>query len=310
MGKFPKPSRAERKWGRRKDIKNNVEFLYWFELLKNMAISMWRYDDVPYYIDTVKMEHFLFNSGSVVLYEDKELGVFATLPYARTKGSWDIYGYPYGRRAISNNTYQVDGLTPENSVLMFNNNTFTNELLKVDFHAMKLAKMSVARDININALKTPFIIRCSEAERQTMLNIYNKYDNAEPFIPINKQTMLDDNFTVLNLNTPIVFDKLDESMTKQLGMALNALGIGNMPTYKKERSVSGEVNLNMEDTFINRASKLHQRQLAIEKFNNMFGTNMSVSYNEYINPEVFISHGELYSDNEGNSGDDKPLDET
>lgn len=290
-------NKSWKKWGRKADLRNTLEYAYFFNLLKNIAISRFQYDNVPFYIDTVKLETYLFEEGRAILYRDNETGYFASLGFAPDGGTWDIYGYPYGRRAVSKNSYQKAGLTPENSVLIYNNNTFTNSASIVEFHAYKLARLSISKENNLNTLKNPFIVKCKENERLTMINIMDQIYNDEPIILTNKNIGFEDSIQVLNLNTPIYFNLIDDSFTKQWQQALNALGVGYAPTYKKERTISGELTLNMEDVNVIRESFLHQRKLAVDKFNEMFNYNMAVKYNNYGGDNI----GKLYNDNSRNS---------
>ena len=61
------------------------------------------------------------------------------------------------------------------------------------------------------------------------------------------------------------------------------LGINNNNMDKKERQISDEVNSNLEQITMSRMVGLNSRKQGADQINRMFGTNISVEYNEELN---------------------------
>ena len=75
-------------------------------------------------------------------------------------------------------------------------------------------------------------------------------------------------------------DKLYTLKTQIWNEALTYLGISNISIQKKERLITDEVTRNQGGTIASRYSRLESRRQAVEKINEMFGTNVEVNYRE------------------------------
>ena len=129
--------------------------------------------------------------------------------------------------------------------------------------------MDRAIDININAQKTPVLIQCTEQQRLTMVNLYQKYDGNEPFIFGDSNLDLN-GFKVLRTDAPFVADKIRQEKTQTWNEALTYLGISNTNVTKKERLISDEVIRSQGGTIASRYSRLEMRRQACREINNMF----------------------------------------
>jgi hypothetical protein len=194
-------------------------------------------------------------------------------------GRLDVYGYPLLRRAYSSyNNYQKL-LKSSDSVIIYNNMLRTNSVLDVKMFARRLYNLDRIIDVNANAQKTPVLVRASEKQRLTMLNLYKEYDGNAPFIFGDKN--LDMNaLTVLKTDAPYVADKIYQLKTQVWNEALTYLGISNINIAKKERLITDEVTRNQGGTIASRYSRLESRRQAVEKINEMFGTDIEVNYRE------------------------------
>ena len=86
--------------------------------------------------------------------------------------------------------------------------------------------------------------------------------------------------TVLKTDAPYVADKIYQLKTQVWNEALTYLGISNINIAKKERLITDEVTRNQGGTIASRYSRLESRRQAVEKINDMFGTNIEVNYRE------------------------------
>lgn len=256
---------------------NNRTYMQYLQRLTELSISMFEWKNVPPTVDARYLELHLFENGCVVYFNDDVIGDLCL--DCITSGRLDVYGYPLLRRAYSSyNNYQKM-LKSDNSVIIYNNMLRTNSVMDVKMFARRLYNLDRIIDVNANAQKTPVLVRASEKQRLTMLNLYKEYDGNAPFIFGDKN--LDMNaLTVLKTDAPYVADKIYQLKTQIWNEALTYLGISNINIAKKERLITDEVTRNQGGTIASRYSRLESRRQAVEKINEMFGTNIEVNYRE------------------------------
>lgn len=245
---------------------NNATYQQYYNRLTELSTVMFEWKNLPDSVDPRFLELTLFSHGKAVFFKDDELGYLA-LPVA-TNGKWNVYNIPTGRRAYASNGYNMP-LNENNSVIIFNNYTHTNSKLDVEMFSRRLYNMDRAIDININAQKTPVLIQCSEQQRLTMLNLYQKYEGNEPFIF--GDTNLDlKGFQVLKTDAPFVADKIRQEKIQTWNEALTYLGISNTNVTKKERLISDEVIRSQGGTIASRYSRLEMRRQACRDIAKIF----------------------------------------
>jgi hypothetical protein len=131
--------------------------------------------------------------------------------------------------------------------------------------------------VNINAQKTPILIRADEKTRKSLETIYNMYEGDKPVI-FGAKGLMEKPFEVLNTDAPFIADKLREEKRAVWNEALEFLGVNTNPSdKKKERLIVDEVNTNNEQIDLQAETMLLTRQQACEKMNNLFGLNVSVT---------------------------------
>lgn len=245
---------------------NNATYQQYYNRLTELSTVMFEWKNLPETIDPRFLELTLFAKGMCVFFKDDELGYLA-LPVA-INGTWNVYNIPKGRRAYATNGYQ-NNLDENNSVIIFNNYTHTNSMLDVEMFSRRLYNMDRAIDININAQKTPVLIQCTEQQRLTMVNLYQKYEGNEPFIFGDSNLDLT-GFKVLKTDAPFVADKIRQEKTQTWNEALTYLGISNTNVTKKERLISDEVIRSQGGTIASRYSRLEMRRQACREIAKIF----------------------------------------
>ena len=228
--------------GKRKNLFNEslilnkhtyTQYLNW---LTELAISMFKWKNLPETVDARYIEMQLFLSGAMVYFNDEVIGDLCL--NCLSQGRMDVYGYPIIRRAYSAyNNYQRL-LKPNNSVVIYNNYMRTNSVLDVQMYARRLYNIDRIIDVNVNAQKTPVIVRASEKQRMTMMQLYMQYDGNEPFIFGDKDLDLN-SLAVLKTDAPYVADKLYALKTEIWNEALTHLGISNVNINKRKGSHRG-----------------------------------------------------------------------
>lgn len=257
-------------------LENEAAFRHYVDRLTEMSISSFKWENVPPTIDTRYLELVLFGRGGILFFEDEILGPLC-LPYT-SQGRLDVYKNPLFRRAIASNGYQRE-CTAADSVIIYNNLLREPSIDIVREYAYKLWNLDRIIDVNTNAQKTPVLLQGPQEQRLTLLNLYKEWDGNAPVIHGNKSLDLS-GFKVLKTDAPFVSDKIYDLKVKIWNEALTYLGISNVQYQKRERLISDEVTRSQGGTIAARWSRLHAREMACEKINEMFGLNMKVSFRE------------------------------
>lgn len=238
--------------------------------LYEMAMSRGVWSGMPDTIDLRYLEQVLITQGAAVFFRDDVLG-YLCLPVT-LNGKLDVYGNPRDFIAISDTGY-TKNLNINNGVIIYNNYLRTPNIFDIKYYADRLYHYDRIIDININAQKTPILIKADKNEALTMQNVYQKYDGNQPVI-FGKKTLSDDSMTVLKTDAPWVADKIYDLKAKIWNEALTQLGIPNSDTTKRERMIKDEVLTAQGAVIATRNSPEKMRQIACDKINKMFGLDI------------------------------------
>ena len=256
--------------------KNSKLYLYYFNRLKELAISMFEWKNLPSSVDPRFLELTLFNDGQCLFFKDEVMG-YLTLQ-CTIGGQFNVYRVPTNRRAYATNGYQ-NNLDETNSVIIYNNMLRENTIEVVDMFAKRLYDLDSIIDVNANAQKTPVLITCDETQRLTLQNIYMQYTGNQPVIYGNKN--LDVNgIKVLKTDAPYIGQMIYELKINVWDEALSYLGISTVNNVKRERLITDEVQRNLGGTYASRYSRMNMRKEACKNINEMFGLNIDVDYRQ------------------------------
>lgn len=272
-------------------LMNNETFLYYYNRLTELSVSMFEWQNLPDTVDERFLELVLFGDGMAVFFEDEVLGyvVLRTM----IGGHLNLYQIPDIRTAYASNGYHKQ-LGPEDSVIIFNNMLHTNSLRAVEMFSKRLYNLDRIIDVNANAQKTPVLITCDETQRLTMLNLYKKYDGNAPVI-FGDKNLNPNQIHAIGTGAPYVSDKIYYLKQQVWNEALTYLGISNM-TEKRERLITDEALRYQGGTIASRYSRLHERQAACDRINRMFGLDIWVEYKADFDESFAAYVNEGYKD--------------
>lgn len=259
-------------------VANNVVFGHYYHRLKELALSMFEWKNLPDSVDNRFLEDCLFRDGFCVFFKDEVMDYLCLK--TMIGGQLDVYNIPKDRTAYASNGYNRS-LDSTNSVLIFNNMLHTNSVTDIKMFARRLYECDRTIDVNVKAQKTPVMITCDENQRLTMKNLYAQYEGNEPFIFGGKDLDLK-KVQALTTGAPYVADKVHETKMQIWNEAMTYLGISNVSMVKRERLVTDEVSRNMGSVVMSRYSRLNERKEACKKINAMFGLKIDVDYRSDI----------------------------
>lgn len=276
---------------------NNWAYWMYFNKLYEIGMSRFKWDNLPPTVDERYLEMTLFNQGCAVYFNDDIIGNLALSVI--NSGGFDVYGNPAVRRAYSAyNNYQKM-VHYNNSVMVYNNYTRTPCRQDITVYANRLWVYDRIIDVNVNAQKTPILILGTDKQQLSLRNLYKEYDGNQPVI-FGDSSLNVESLKVLKTDAPFLADKIYALKQSIWNEALTYLGVENVVMEKKERMIDAEVESQKGGTTASRFSPLGVRQIAAEKINRMFGTNVEVSYrNDWMKGELDVPMG----------GDVKPINE-
>lgn len=261
---------------------NTACYNYYFNRLMEISLSVFEWKNLPETVDVRFMETALFSQGQAVFYFDEDMESFVALRCAPS-GRFNVYGVPIYRRAYGYNNYQRE-LSIDNSVIIYNNEIRTNAVDTCRLFAYKLSKISRVIDVNVDAQKTPVLIKGSESQMLTLKNVYMKYDGNQPVLYGDKDLDLS-GFTALKTDAPFVAPALKELHDSLWNEALTYLGVCNVNIQKRARLVTDEVLRSQGGTIASRYSRLNARRRACDLINAMFNIDISVDFREGLSGE-------------------------
>lgn len=260
---------------------NNMTFSYYYYKLMLIARSLFKWENLPNNMDERWIEKYLFSSGKCIFYKDPNMG-FMVAGFGQ-QGSINCYGDPTSVYPVADN-YVYNGpelINGENCYVIRNNDLMLPNFPVIRKYAFDLTNIDRAISVNVEAIKTPIIVRCSNKQKLSLKNAINQRRDNEPVIWTSDTANIGDMVDTLNTNAPVVFPQLQTQKHMILNEVFTDLGINNANMDKRERMVANEVEANNEQVKASEDVMLKAREQACKEINRIFGTNISVRRRDY-----------------------------
>ena len=276
-------------------MKNTFTEVEYFKKLLNIAIARFKWTGLPESIDPRYLEIHLVLDSNVLFFQDKETGVFLTLPL-NYDSRIDVYGIPYQRGGVGDNGKQFLGYDPSNSVIIFDRLLHDSEMPLIKMYACRLWEVYRSFETNVALQKYSGAIVSNEKQALSLKNIFMKWDGNQPIIPINKNIDVDAAFRSLGFNVPFLADKLMQIEQNIYNQALTSLGIYSGRNEKRERENVIESTSLFESVLFTRNSLLESRKQACEQINKLFGLSVDVDFNSAIGDSIELGAGKVVNE--------------
>lgn len=263
---------------------NDVTLFNLLTFYYDLYLARFKYNGVPDSIkksmyDLSNLDRWLWYHPAVCFFKDPALGL-QVLPVTADANfnkvffptSWSVYGA---------NGYRVDGLTNDNSVLVFNDKTRLMPLLYVIKYARKILKLEAVANVNIDDQKNPYIIEIDEEEKKSAEKFFGEVDSGAHRIFTRKKGRgsIAEKINVNQLKVEFMVDRYLSAADKYENKILTFLGYNTVQIEKAERLITSEADSNNEKTRAQFTSAFETRQTAFERVNKMFGVNLTVKPN-------------------------------
>lgn len=260
--------------------------------MKTLAENVFKFNNLPEYIDVSYLNKTLLNDGAIAFFKDEVLGVIA-LPFC-SYGKLDVYGRPNQIYVFGQNGYH-EVLDEDKYVIMYDNNGKYPLVLDIAQMAERVALAVRTQDVNIIQQRTPRIWKTSKDTEKSVKDLINEIDTmVETVVTYDSKNVLTDLQSV-QAPAPYVTDKLDEHLKELFAEFYRLIGVANVQIQKKERYITDEMQASQGGTIASRWSRFEPRQRAVKEINEKFRLDISVEYydgepnsKEGVNEDVSI----------------------
>lgn len=260
-----------------------------FNHYRLMATNRFKWHNLPKGLKSEYIEENLFNHGQVLFFDDEKHG-FLTLPCS-VDGGLNVYGEPID--------FQVWGINYNNrvsgvdSVRIKANDTCFPQVIQVLHYTELISQIEDIMKQNLDQQRFPYIISTTKKNELSMKNFFNKvFEGVRAmFIDERLSEGVAEGIKVLKTDAPYLLDDLQIHKEKTVNELLTILGINNLSVNKKERLVTGEVEVNNQNIDMNLDLEFKNRQLACDEINKKFGFNPPIFVEKTV-VEIDISQGE------------------
>ena len=265
-----------------------ANFKYFYEMYKSMICQLFRWENLPNGLTSERLEEMLFDKGKILClkYKTKVDGIDSDIDspviFLPITGEYNlnIYNQPQFFSAGYKNV-NVNSIPREQCVVIKNNWCMQPTRPLVEYYVEKMLNIDSAKDLNINASKTPFVMFVKdEKEKLTINNFFHDIATSKPLIVVDDslRSQLDNDKKLMTTGVVLNTDIYQQAYVDFKNELLTWLGINNTQMEKRERLLTDEINANNELIMDSVYSQLQLRTEASKKINEMFGTNISVSF--------------------------------
>lgn len=262
----------------------------YFKLIEMLAVSRFKWKNLPPYMDERFIELTLFENGLVLFYPDKRQNIF--MATAGNIGGVNYYNNPTTFQPVATG-YSYPQIGSKECVPIWDNQLRCTMIDVVWNYARRLALADRALDVNLDNISIPLIIATSETSKLTAQNLMKAREDGDPYIYAYDSADITGMFQTFPNTTPFLCDKILQAKTQIWNELVNFLGIDNSTTEKKERLISSEVAAGNSKTNVYRLSYLKARQQACDTINRLwdFTEPIGIEWNDETSGGLLTADG-------------------
>ena len=274
------------------DLLNDLTAKIVYDKFKLLACSQFEWEGLEEYeIKEKHLEKYLFEDGRAIFFKDPKMSYMCLRAHDGHGINND--GDPLNYIATGFN-YRKQ-FSADDCVIIENNRFRQATHDFVMFYVNKITEAERTMDVNVKAVKTPFIIACDNNDVLTFKRIFQMIDGNSPVIYADKSMNLEA-LTVLKTEAKFLCNDLMDYKKSVENELLTFLGLDNLAVDKKERVNLAEANSNNQITESFADLQLKAREKACEEIREKFGIEISVKRKE-------VSQNVEYSDVQHNEAD-------
>lgn len=211
---------------------NIDNYMVWYERLKLLALSVYKWDGLPESCNERFIEEQLYLKGKVGFFDHEDYGLVNSDITA--DGKLNQYNEPVAY--MLNSVVWNEKRPSSECVLVKNNSQEIPTGVFVRHFAQRLKTIQEAIDTNVDLQKFTTMILCDEKERLTFKNLIAQYKGGSPFIYGSKYLNLS-SIQPLPVNAPFIAKELYPMLHEVYNDALKFLGIKSFTSGDKSQVI-------------------------------------------------------------------------
>lgn len=264
----------------------------WYHALKQIALSVIKWDGMPAGIDSRAVEYILLHFGCGGMFQESGGLLFAQGSYAdminmyynpnevlltAPSGQyWYRHAQPWGDSL---------GIVHDADCAVCWDNMERRPLLPtLKTYAQRIAMYDYVMDMNVKAQLTPWVIVANEQKKKQRNRVRRKLEAKDLIWEVSEAGAEELPF-VMQTGAEFVADKIQALKMVLVNEALTMLGVDNTNVNKKERVQTAEVLSNNEMIMSLRESRLKARQQFCDI------ANVTFAYHGFINQPLSVEWG-------------------
>lgn len=263
--------------------KNTALFWYYCDYLFKKILSVFEFKGLPKTWAENYFKYVLFGYGFIAVYKDSKYGV---IPQNCSLSDTYTIFYQPKRVLIANPVLKksIELEVGKDCEIIKVQPDYHSVLDIVSYYADMLAVSSEAMGMNLLNSKVSYVFMAeNKAQAETFKKAYDRLASGDPFVVIDKSLMNEDgsvNWQMFeqNVGQNYIVDRVLNDMKTIEDQFNTKIGIPNANTQKRERLISSEVESNDIDTEALVNVWLDTMKKDMEKVNQVYGLDLSVSY--------------------------------
>lgn len=263
------------------DFSRNVG--YYEQILKNKLMNTYKIEGAPDTVDVEYLKWNLIDRGYCIMIKNKKGELRA---FTGALVGIDCYNLPVTVEVANPVDGNLKGTIGKDCVVVYNTwNKWSPYTLEetISKYAYELAQIDQSINVNLyNSKVSTFFPVSNERDAQRIRKMYDDITDGSPAVALLTPSPVSSSgfSSAINVKNDYIVDKLIEAKRAIYNEFDAIFGISNVQYEKKERLVSGEVDANDIDNFINGEVIISAWRDGLEKTNEIFGTDFSVSLNQ------------------------------
>lgn len=254
-------------------IENQRIYQYYKNRLISLALSqfIWDFGDITT-CDRLFFEKKLLFEGKACMLKPAGSDMWLSLGYV-SDGTLDVYGYPTKIRGVGYNSANIE---PSEWLILYDNATKQSLMEGIDLYARLLWEQHMTYRSNLKHQNIPYIVASTKNQELSFKNFFAKMFAFQPYFLMKRREDIEA-LKVEKTDVPYLGKEMFECLKVIWSEAVSMLGIcpsGGID--KKERLITDEVAFDKEEYIVARNTRELMRKEFCNKFNKMFGTNISV----------------------------------
>lgn len=247
---------------------NQRLFLYYRNVIMQLAMSRFRWVNLPKSCDARFLEYTLIQEGvATIAYPPSMKGTFFSTR-AQYQSILDVYDDPFQWDSIGNNGWRFH-CTMFNGTLIHDNSTRFPLMEGITLYARELAQVRLTKNVNRFHQKMPVVYLVPEERKTDAINMIKQVAGGEPAVLAYPEFARDVQAIAMQTGVPYLAEPIAQDEMNVWNRVYQMLGIENS-TLKMERQTQDEIQAHRSPAELIRMASLSERRKACDYLNMMF----------------------------------------